>query len=172
MTVRATKSDMIGNRLTKIFLMGGLILVMAGCGSSLNPKSSIDTLTPTTEIISVTGTQSIQVSPPPGDATQMIPTLLTPSNPRLQELIEMAREDLAQRLSIPANQIHLVEFMEVEWSDSSLDCPQPGMSYLQVMTPGYRILLEANAQVHEYHSNKDAYIVYCEDRMPPIIPKP
>lgn len=84
----------------------------------------------------------------------------------------MAREDLAQRLSIPASHINLAEFMEVEWSDSSLDCPQPGMSYLQVITPGYRILLEVNAQVYEYHSNKDVYVVYCEDRMPPIIPKP
>lgn len=88
------------------------------------------------------------------------------------KLIEMVKEDLAQRLSVMVTSISLLEIEEVEWSDSSLDCPQPGMSYLQVITPGYRILLEANAQVHEYHSNKDAYIVYCENRMTPIDPKP
>ena len=32
------------------------------------------------------------------------------------------------------------------FSDSSLDCPQPGMSYLQVITPGYRVLLEADGR--------------------------
>jgi len=33
-----------------------------------------------------------------------------------------------------------------EFSDSSLDCPQPGMSYLQVITPGHRVLLEADGR--------------------------
>lgn len=37
------------------------------------------------------------------------------------------------------------------WPDSSLGCPQPGMSYMQVITPGYIVLLEANGSVHEVH---------------------
>ena len=64
------------------------------------------------------------------------------------------------------------EFTAVEWSDSSMDCPEPGMSYLQVITPGYRIILQANNNSYEYHSNRDSYFVYCEGRVPPIIPQP
>ena len=101
--------------------------------------------------------------------TQPLPT---PSDPALQGLIQKTKEDLAQRLSISLAQISFVEATEVEWSDSSLGCPQPDMAYLEVITPGYRILLQADTTIHEYHSNKDVYFVYCENQAPPFLPKP
>jgi hypothetical protein len=126
-----------------------------------------------------TGT-SLETTPSPNRATPLpTETILpnqggemTPENASLQALIEKAKVDLAQRLSIAETQINFVEATEVEWSDSSLGCPQPGMDYLQVITPGYRILLEANATQYEYHSNRDAYFVFCEDQNPIIPPKP
>jgi hypothetical protein len=87
-------------------------------------------------------------------------------------LLQETKEDLAKRLAILSDEILLLEMSEVEWSDSSLDCPQPGMSYLQAITPGYRIVLQANDQAYEYHTNRDAYFVYCEDRGPSVLPKP
>ena len=120
----------------------------------------------------VTETQGLPVSPIEGDATQMIQPLPTSSNSSLQNLIENAKEDLAQRLSISTTQISLIEAVEVEWSDSSLGCPQPDMAYLQVITPGYRILLEASGTQYEYHSNKDIYVIYCENQNLISPPKP
>lgn len=102
----------------------------------------------------------------------MTPSIPMPADPGLQDLIDRTREDLAVRLAVPADQISLLEVSAVEWSDSSLDCPQPGMSYLQVITPGYRILLQAKDQTYEYHTNRDSYFVFCSDRLPPIIPQP
>jgi hypothetical protein len=122
--------------------------------------------------VSVTETQAIPVSPTEGDATQVSQSLPTPADPGLRNLIEMIKTDLANRLAISMDEVVLVEYMEVEWSDSSLDCPQPGMDYLQVITPGYRIVLQANNQSYEYHTNRDAYFVFCEDQVPPILPKP
>ena len=102
----------------------------------------------------------------------MTPTPSFPATPNLQNLIEKAKEDLAQRLSIPITQITLVEATEAEWSDSSLGCPQPDMFYLQVITPGYLILLEVNGIQYEYHSNRNVSVVYCDNTSPPILPKP
>ena len=102
----------------------------------------------------------------------MIQSLPTSSNSGLQNLVEKAKEDLAQRLSISISEINLVEAVEVEWSDSSLDCPQPGMEYLQVITPGYRILLRFSGNVYEYHSNRNTYVIYCENSISPNLPKP
>ena len=102
----------------------------------------------------------------------MNPSLSTPADPISQRLIEKAKADLAQRLSISAPQISLVEVAQVEWSDSSLGCPQPGMDYLQVITPGYLIRLEAAGQEYEYHSNRDTYFVLCENSSPPDLLKP
>lgn len=88
----------------------------------------------------------------------------------LENLIEKAKADLAQRLDIPIAQISLVEATDVEWSDSSLGCPQPDMFYTQLITPGYLILLEVNGTQYEYHSNREIYSIYCADSKPPIIP--
>lgn len=96
----------------------------------------------------------------------------SPIAPGSQTLIDRIKQDLAGRLAIPVEDIDLLEMSEVEWSDSSLDCPQPDMSYLQVITPGYRIILQANDTPYEYHSNRDSYFVYCDGRVPPIIPQP
>jgi hypothetical protein len=101
----------------------------------------------------------------------MTSTLPVPQDTNLQNLIEKVKEDLASRLAVAPDEISLIEIMEVEWSDSSLDCPQPGMSYLQVITPGYRVLLEAGGQPYEYHTNRETYFVYCESNVPPV-PKP
>lgn len=111
------------------------------------------------------------VSPTQGVAP-MSPSLSTPADAGLQNLIERTKDDLAGRLALAVDEIEVTEVTEVEWSDSSLDCPQPGMSYLPVITPGYRILLHANEQTYEYHSNRDTYFVYCENRIPPVIPQP
>ena len=102
----------------------------------------------------------------------MTPPAPTPDNIALQGLIQTATADLASRLGIPADEITLAEFSEEEWSDSSLGCPQPGMSYLQVITPGYLIRLEANAQTYEYHSNRDTFFILCENSDSPSTPKP
>lgn len=143
------------------FITLWILIFSVGCQAN-----SIDTEPPLDNI-------SSPVAPPnQGDTTQMPPAATTPADARLQDLIEKTKEDLAQRLSISITQITLAEATEVEWSDSSLDCPQPGMDYLQVITPGYRILLEVNAQIYEYHSNRDTYFVYCENSNPSIFPKP
>jgi hypothetical protein len=107
------------------------------------------------------------VSPPQGDA-QMTSSVSTSFTPGMQNLIEKAKEDLAQRLSISSHQINLVEATEVVWPNSSLGCPQPSMMYTQVLTPGYLIRFQALTSEFEYHTNKDNLVIYCENPSPPL----
>lgn len=106
--------------------------------------------------------------PTQGSIAQMTPSLLPSISPGLEGLIEKAKEHLAHRLSISTMQISLVESMEVEWSDSSLGCPQPGMYYLQVITPGYLIRFQALDKVFEFHTDKGNQIIYCDNPSAPI----
>lgn len=92
----------------------------------------------------------------------------SPSISAPQNLIEIAREDLAQRLSLSISQIDLVDAKEVIWPDSSLGCPQPGMAYADVLTPGYMIILKAGDKEYEYHASKGTFVIYCENPTPPI----
>lgn len=105
---------------------------------------------------------------PEGDIPKVTSTRSTPSTSNLQQLIERAREDLAQRLSVSVTQINLVEATEVVWSDSSLGCPRPGLLYMDVLSPGYLILLIVNGKNYEYHASKGSDIFYCENPTPPV----
>jgi hypothetical protein len=105
---------------------------------------------------------------PPGDISNMTPIPSMPASPSLQNLIEKAREDLAKKLSITTTLINVLEAKEVTWPDSSLGCPQPGMAYADVLTPGYLIILNANDYAYEYHTSKNTDIFFCENPTPPV----
>ena len=89
----------------------------------------------------------------------MVPLLAEP-------LVAQAKQDLAGRLTLDQTAIKVTDVESVQWRDSSLGCPQQGMQYLQVITPGYLIRLEAAGQSYEYHSSL-TQVVYCEEPEPP-----
>jgi hypothetical protein len=70
-----------------------------------------------------------------------------------EQLVAAARSDLAQRLGIAAEGIQVVSVEYIEWEDSSLGCPQPGMMYADVITPGYRIVLSAGGREYDYRTS-------------------
>lgn len=86
-----------------------------------------------------------------------------PSDPALQKLIALATEDLTRRFAIPAEQVQFKEAAAVTWPDSSLGCPNPSAMYLQVITPGYLIRLQAAERIFEYHTDLRETVVYCEN---------
>jgi len=98
----------------------------------------------------------------------MTPIHPIPSDTGLQKLIEKAKGNLAQRLSISETEITLVKATDVIWSDSSLGCPQKGMVYADVLTSGYLIILSTNNMEYEYHSSRGTDVVYCENPKPPV----
>ena len=73
----------------------------------------------------------------------------------LSRLIERATEDLIQATSAAADEITVVSTEEVEWSDTSLGCPEPDGMYAQMITPGYLIVLETGGETYKYHSGSD-----------------
>jgi len=70
----------------------------------------------------------------------------------LTGLIDGMIADLADRLGIDKSAITIVATEEVTWSNASLGCPQPDMSYAQVETDGMRVILEANGDFYDYRS--------------------
>jgi len=80
-------------------------------------------------------------------------------------LVDQARQALAQEIVDDAGAVKLQRVEPTEWRDSSLGCPQPGMNYLQVITPGYLIVLEAQGRSYEYHTDRQTRVIRC-DRSP------
>jgi len=87
----------------------------------------------------------------------------------LPRLIERASEDLIQATGAASDAITVVSTEEVEWSDTSLGCQEPNMMYAQVITPGYKIVLESGGNTYDYHTAADPEgpLVHCtEDGTP------
>jgi len=76
-------------------------------------------------------------------------------------LVELARKDLAERLGIPIEDVKPIGGNIMTWPDTSLGCPQPGVTYEQVETPGYKLVLEAQGQTYTYHTDHER-VVLCE----------
>lgn len=65
---------------------------------------------------------------------------------------ELALEVVAGHLSVEKSELELVHIEPVEWRDSSIGCPDPGMDYPQVITPGHFALVrDAKGMTHRVH---------------------
>ncbi len=70
----------------------------------------------------------------------------------------VAVDALAAELKIPKDGIVVESVRAVDWRDSSLGCPKPGMAYMQVITPGHEVTLRAEGVVHVVHeANNKAF---------------
>ena len=92
---------------------------------------------------------------------EMMPTISV--SPGVQEFVDQAVADLAERLDIGAEQIELVEARAVVCPDGSLGCPQPGLAYIQVQQDGLLIRLRVGKRVHSYHSGGKRAPFLCEN---------
>lgn len=85
-----------------------------------------------------------------------------PGRPNPQTaMVTLAKQDLAERLDIEVDEIKVAEVEEMQWSDSSLGCPASDGFYMQVITPGYRITLQAEGESYDYHTDTGRTVVLC-----------
>ncbi len=77
-------------------------------------------------------------------------------------MVRQALEDLKARLEVTDEEVVVEAVEETTWPDTSLGCPEEGMMYAQVLTPGYRIVLRARGEQHTYHAG-GGRVIYCEN---------
>jgi hypothetical protein len=78
-----------------------------------------------------------------------IPMDLTPAQ-------RAAITTLSENLGLPADKITLVSTEAVDWPDGCLGVQEDGLVCAEVITPGFRIMLEATGKQVEYRTNEDA----------------
>ncbi len=76
--------------------------------------------------------------------------------------VQMAKEDLSNRLNISTDSIEIIAVELVIWPDNGMGCPQPGMAYKQVPVDGVLIRFSVEGVEYNYHSggSKDPFL--CE----------
>ncbi len=145
--------------------------VLAACAQSPTtasaPTASVAPTAMPTPAASPTAI-STPVSAPSPAATPASSTPGATVPPEASELVDEARNGVAQQAGIPAPQVSVVSVQMVEWPDMSLGCPEPGMAYAQIVTPGYLIKLSAGGQTYEYHSDRDSTVITCANPQAPL----
>jgi len=103
------------------------------------------------------GAQDIPAVPGQGSAEQL--------SPAGRDVAQLAIAALAKDLGIAPEAIQVDTVRAVEWRNSSLGCPKPGMAYLDVITPGHKVTLRVDGQVYVVHEAKNRAFV-CETTKP------
>lgn len=84
-------------------------------------------------------------------------------NMPVPEGVSAARAALAFFLNIPESKILINEVIEKDWSDICLDIKERSeMSCSRVITPGYRVLMQAGGKEYVYRTNMSGSIVKAE----------
>ncbi len=145
--------------------MIALAMLAAACGSlpfavtatptpsaTPSPSGAARPASPTTPEPTAVPTPVVSVQGLSGAPTQAEPSVRT------------AAADLAGRLGLPEGaEVTLKAVTERQWPDASLGCPQPGVVYAQVITPGYEVVIEVAGEEYTYHTDKRANVVACEE---------
>ena len=84
-------------------------------------------------------------------------------NPEAQGAVDASLRAAATRLGVAAGQLSVERVEAREWGDSSLGCPQPGMMYAQVITPGYLIVVAGGGKRLEFHTDARGRAVMCRE---------
>src|SRR5260221_4760708 len=75
---------------------------------------------------------------------------------------------LSAALKLPADQIKLVSSEAVDWPDGCLGVQKIGVMCTQAIVPGYKIVLQANGSLYEFHTNKDGKQIVSVGEVTPV----
>ncbi len=119
-----------------LFALVLIAILAAACGAPASQPTPLPTQPPPTS------------TPAPTE----IPVDLTPAQ-------LAAINALADALGARVDEIKVVSTEAVEWPDSCLGISRPNIRCAHVITPGYKIVLEANSEQYEYHTGEDGSAV-------------
>ncbi len=130
-----------------LFVLTLLIFIVAACApqASATEQQSIIAERPT-----ATPTR-VHVDRPTATPTR-VRVDLTPAQ-------RAAFTALSGKLGLPLEKISLVSTESVTWPNGCLGIVRMGMMCTQAQVPGFRIVLEANGQKYEFHTNLDGSII-------------
>jgi hypothetical protein len=127
-----------------------VVALLAACSSDDDPPPTnplADTSTPV-----ATGTADA-TQPPTVTPTPQDPEPTVPPEQALEVFTGNAIELMAEWLGVPATDLAVAEAEALVWPDGCLGVEDPGVSCIQVLTPGFRVVLsDAFDGLHRVHA--------------------
>lgn len=127
-----------------------LPLVVACSSAAGSPATGTAAPAPTGEPSPTSARPSFELSPPPFATVPPTSAPVTGEVPA--PVLDQAKSDLAGRTGLDPATFTVLRAEQVIWADGSLGCPVPGQAYIQVVLPGYWIVLQADGTSYDYRA--------------------
>lgn len=92
-------------------------------------------------------------NPEPGNPTYELP---------VEPAADLARKDLASKLSVDEKDIVIMQITETDWTDGCLGLGGPAESCLQAIVPGFKVELLAKGKTYFYRTDKTGGVMRAE----------
>ena len=133
-----------------------LVFTLGACGTS---QSALPDVSPT----STAEATATPLSPTATAEATALPMPTSEGAPPENTAVTAAQVMFAESHGVEAGAVRVISLEAVDWPDTSLGCPRPDQMYAQVIVPGYRVVLEANGQRGEIHTDATGgQLVACE----------
>ncbi len=142
------KPNHILNKVAPLILISAVLFSACGQAAGIQPGNASQP----TQVPAPTQAPSQSPEAEPSSVSTQVPKGMQARE--LPAAVEAARSKLAKQLGLSVSDIKVVYYDAVEWPDSCLGVQTPGVMCAMVVTPGYRIILEAQGKTYEYHSDK------------------
>ena len=149
--------------------IGVLLLGLTACGAAAPTSDSTGAASTAPSTAPVASAVPASESPAASPAASLGGVIALPSaspaagNASGDGIEQQAVSFLAQQLNKPADTLTLQSRNEVEWSDGSLGCPDPATSYIQVITPGFKLVYTDGTATYNLHTNADgSNVIWCD----------
>ena len=147
-TARGTVTS--GRRATQQAIIGAaliMVVVSLGCGEGSDPGPAPF---PDAPVPTVDARPAATIPIP--DAASISPVTLSPQEVRglADPGVKGAFDDLVRRTGQELGPISVMRAERATWADASLGCPEPGVSYVQALTDGIRLVLGHGGTEYDY----------------------
>ena len=147
-------------KIHRLFVLIVSALAAAVSLAACQPGSATEPATPTVSDEPETTPTTMPAASPQATASPTAEAAGTPTaEGEAPDAALSARETLAQQLEADPADIAIVSAEPVEWPDSCLGVQVAGTMCLQVITPGYRVTLEAGGEQYVFHTDQDGNAV-------------
>ena len=149
-------------------LVAGVLLVLtaAACtgGAAPTPAASPTGAPPASEPATEPATQ-----PAADPSKEVLPVdpMASPGEGVPPAILAQAVDDAATRAGVDASAVTVVSAGAVTWPNGAAGCPKPGFLYTDVLTPGYRVVVQAGGTTYDYRGSvKGGTVSWCENAGP------
>jgi hypothetical protein len=126
----------------------------APASGELSSATTLLSATTTTPELTTTTARTVTTSPAPTTTAAMgdVPAWI----------VDLVLADASTSQGIAPAAIGLISAAPVDWPDGSLGCPKPGVDYIQVIVPGYLVVVSADGTVLAYHLDSEGNYKICQ----------